>query len=538
MGPRPKAYSYLRFSTPEQMQGDSFRRQTEAAKEYAERHGLVLDQELTFQDLGVSGFSGRNAKRGSLADFRLAVQTGVIASGAYLLVESFDRLSRMDPWDALPIFQEIINAGITIVTLQDGKVWDRQGVRNNPWRILESLIVMMRANEESATKSRRLTAVYENKRQIAAAQGPNGKPFTRRLPVWLTWNVDENRFELVPDRAELLRAIFNKAHQGWSRHRIAKWLNEEGIPTWGIDKRKAPHWHSSYIQKLLTSPSVVGVFTPHRKIEDENGVRRRKAQDPIERYFPAAVPREVFEDVSARFSATAARGRNAGAEPRSIFSGVLKCGRCGGTVTRVSKGQQVYLVCSRANMKAQGCKYQAVAYQAAEDALTVNAQAIFEDAPRGRETTDMEAEIEGLDIWFSELSDKARDLVSLYVSDRSEAIRQRLREIEQERDDTAEQLRKLKAHRDSLANPSVQRKLMVLKAALERRPLNVSETNAALKQAVSRIVIEPERATLTIHWHHSDETQALRFFSRHFRWDVSDFSAEERPDADTEEDLT
>jgi DNA invertase Pin-like site-specific DNA recombinase len=38
-----------------------------------------------------------------------------------LLIESFDRLSRMDPWDALPIFQEIVNAGITIVTLQDKK---------------------------------------------------------------------------------------------------------------------------------------------------------------------------------------------------------------------------------------------------------------------------------------------------------------------------------------------------------------------------------------------------------------------------------
>lgn len=33
----PKAYSYLRFSTPDQMRGDSFRRQTELAREYAIR---------------------------------------------------------------------------------------------------------------------------------------------------------------------------------------------------------------------------------------------------------------------------------------------------------------------------------------------------------------------------------------------------------------------------------------------------------------------------------------------------------------------
>src|SRR5262249_429406 len=49
-----KAYSYLRFSTPEQMKGDSQRRQLEAARSYALEKGLELDEELTFHDLGVS----------------------------------------------------------------------------------------------------------------------------------------------------------------------------------------------------------------------------------------------------------------------------------------------------------------------------------------------------------------------------------------------------------------------------------------------------------------------------------------------------
>jgi DNA invertase Pin-like site-specific DNA recombinase len=35
---RPKAYSYIRFSTPEQAAGDSLRRQTAKAREYAARH--------------------------------------------------------------------------------------------------------------------------------------------------------------------------------------------------------------------------------------------------------------------------------------------------------------------------------------------------------------------------------------------------------------------------------------------------------------------------------------------------------------------
>ena len=50
---RPKAYSYLRFSTPGQLEGDSLRRQTEAARAYAERHGLELS-DLSYRDLGKS----------------------------------------------------------------------------------------------------------------------------------------------------------------------------------------------------------------------------------------------------------------------------------------------------------------------------------------------------------------------------------------------------------------------------------------------------------------------------------------------------
>ncbi|KVR83488.1 recombinase family protein [Burkholderia vietnamiensis] len=49
-----KAYSYLRFSTPEQAQGDSFRRQTALAEAYAQQHGLELDTTLRFADEGVS----------------------------------------------------------------------------------------------------------------------------------------------------------------------------------------------------------------------------------------------------------------------------------------------------------------------------------------------------------------------------------------------------------------------------------------------------------------------------------------------------
>jgi hypothetical protein len=55
---KPRAYSYTRWSTPEQSLGDSARRQIELAKRYAGKHGLVLDDTLRLSDEGVSGFRG------------------------------------------------------------------------------------------------------------------------------------------------------------------------------------------------------------------------------------------------------------------------------------------------------------------------------------------------------------------------------------------------------------------------------------------------------------------------------------------------
>ena len=63
------AFSYLRFSTPEQGAGDSRRRQMAMAEKYAADHHLTLDQSLSFRDIGVSAFRGKNAKEGALRAF-------------------------------------------------------------------------------------------------------------------------------------------------------------------------------------------------------------------------------------------------------------------------------------------------------------------------------------------------------------------------------------------------------------------------------------------------------------------------------------
>src|SRR5215470_10547184 len=72
----PTAYSYIRFSTPEQAKGDSLRRQSDLAEAYCRRRGWTLDTSLTLRDLGVSAFRGDNALSGNLRTFLDAIRRG------------------------------------------------------------------------------------------------------------------------------------------------------------------------------------------------------------------------------------------------------------------------------------------------------------------------------------------------------------------------------------------------------------------------------------------------------------------------------
>lgn len=513
-GDRPKAYSYLRFSTPEQLAGDSFRRQWDTAQAYSKRHNLDLDHELTFHDMGVPAFRGANAERGKLAAFRRAVEDGRVSPGSYLLVEDFDRLSRMDPWDALPIFQDIVNHGINLVTLKDGKVWNKQGMRGNPMRLIEPLLAMFNSHNESAKKSIRLSEVHAAKRRRLTEGAKPEKPY-KHGPGWLKWNPRMKRFQFVPERTAIVRDVFAKADQGWSLDRIARGLNRNDVPTWQLGKNKAKFWRGARLRKMLLNRAAIGVLVMH-KTEYDPDTRKRsdRVLGTVEAYYPAVVDREVFERVNARLTTTAPRGRNSAGEVTSIVAGVAKCAHCGGSVIKVSKGDYVYLVCSRAHAKA-GCRYQAVYYHEVEAALRLNADALIKEAPQGEATASIEREIENLDLHLSDLKDDARDLLRELRAMGSPTAREEFEKTERAIKSVEAKLRKLIDRRERLGTPFIIRRLNLLREELTRDKCNVAAANNALKAAVERIVVDAERACLDVHWRDSDCVSEVPFWSRH-----------------------
>src|SRR5271165_842618 len=319
------AYSYIRFSHPDQARGDSLRRQLALTRGYCATNNLCLDEKFTIRDLGISAFRGKNATKGALGAFLKAVQAGRIPKGSALLIESLDRLSRNEVEESYDLLRDIMRGGIEVHTLSDNQVY-RRG-QFSMQQMIWSLFVLARAHEESQRKSERLGAAWKMKKEKARL---NKVPITFRVPAWI--RVVDNRYELIPERVSLIRRIFNLSADGLGKRSIAMQLNRERIQTWGDSTRKpANGWHDSYIQKILHNPTIIGVYQPYCRSD-----RGRVADgEPIEDYFPAVIDLALWQKVQARHAA----GRTkAGARTNNLFTGVARDGYTGAAMRFVDKG--------------------------------------------------------------------------------------------------------------------------------------------------------------------------------------------------------
>ena len=325
---KPVAYSYIRFSTPQQNQGDSLRRQTELRNAWLARNGIELDTSLTLEDKGVSGYRGKhrdNPDRHALAAFVAIVEKGKIASGSYLIVENLDRLSREAAVPALSLLLNLIQSGVRVVQLLPAEtIYDE---KTNPMSLMMAIMELSRGHSEIAMKSERGGRAWEEKRRRAAEKG---EVLTARGPAWLKlvdgiWKIDQQR-------AEAVRSIYRMAIAGHGLTSIAKKLNAEKIPGAG----KAGHWPRSYVAKLLSNRAVVGEYQPYRG----RGTEREPDGDPVRGYYPTVISEEEW--YAARAGIAARRGK-AGRPMKAhlnVFTGLLRDARDSSTLQVVDKGKK------------------------------------------------------------------------------------------------------------------------------------------------------------------------------------------------------
>ena len=351
------AYSYVRFSSPKQLKGDSLRRQAAASADYCRRNGLRLDSSMTLKDMGVSAYRGRNVKEGALAAFLEAVQNGQIPTGSVLIVESIDRLSREQIGDALSLFISILSSGVNIVTLSPEREYSKASI-NNIAVLIEPIIYMSRAHEESATKGQRVGAAWQRKRQNIGQQ-----KLTASCPRWLELAADRKSFRTIPAAVAIVKRIFKMAADGYGCSMICRKLNAEGLPSIG----RAAHWYKSYLIRILRGREVLGEYQPH---SGQSG-SRKPIGEPITNYYPRIISDELYYSVQAAMTnrQRQQRGRR-GKHVSNIFTGLLRDSNDKSTLIMTDKGKGVkYLVSSHAQRGIKGSRYISIPYAGFEQIM-------------------------------------------------------------------------------------------------------------------------------------------------------------------------
>lgn len=306
-------YSYLRFSDPKQSTGSSTDRQLAYAEKWASEHGLQLDSSLTLRDEGLSAYHQQHIKSGALGVFLRAVEDGRVPHGSVLIVEGLDRLSRAEPIQAQAQLAQIVNAGITVVTASDGKAYSRTRLKENPMDLVYSLLVMIRAHEESDTKSKRVKASIRRLCEGWQNGTYRGRVRQGHDPEWI--KETEAGWEIDPERAAAVRRAVELYVQGHGGKGIVQRLDAEGLRLYST----TPVNVTTQVYRIIKMPQLAGIKPVSLDGEEYQ----------LKDYYPAVLSADEWTELQ-RVAAQSGRRRVKGDLPHIVTGlGITVCGYCG-----------------------------------------------------------------------------------------------------------------------------------------------------------------------------------------------------------------
>lgn len=409
-----QAISYIRFSSKAQAKGDSLRRQIELAEKYCQEHNLELLD--TYEDLGISAYRGRNLKEGALKKLIQALENGKIPKGTFLIIESFDRLSRSDILTQQKLYLDLITGGLNIVTLADT---DDKGTptvhyhsghpkqSNDPTQVMIQLIIslsiMVRANNESIIKSNRSRENWEKRKKEAEEQG---KVLSTICPSWI--EVSNGVYQLVPEHTKTVKEILKLYSQGMGYCKISNILRKEEIPVFTSvnNKNKDTKWDSSKISSIIKSPAIYGAF------------RSKDGKTDIDDYYPAILTKDEYYNLLESQSKTVTIGGET-SKFRNTLRSIVKCGKCKTNLNYYTAKNGKWVVkglrcniCNELTIRYDECLYAIV------HALSYNIGKLIHD--QDQSTKEQVTRNNSLKMQLRELEGKIRKINSKIISEGDE----------------------------------------------------------------------------------------------------------------------
>lgn len=504
------AYSYIRFSTPEQHKGDSLRRQSDLAAAYCERKGWTLDASLNLQDFGVSAWKGQNAQQGELAGFLKAIDQGKVLPGSALIVESVDRISRQGIDEGYDLCKRILKAGVHIITLSPERDFGPETVKGLTKGALELLIILERAEEESRTKSTRLTAVWQEKRKAAREGKPQpgrlsskvaGKSLlTHSLPLWV--EEKDGKLVLIPERAEVVKRIFKLTADGYGLYSIVKKFTEERVPPFG----GCGHWAKSSLGHILKDRRAVGEYQYSSR-------SKKSAEPPIPNYYPAVVTEEEW--FAAR-SGTAQRKGKPGRISHNrvnMFTGLLFDAIDGSTYTASTKNTRKHKPVLVNLSAIEGrTKWRSFPMASFEDAILTNFLEIDTSELEDKENTNTAAqEYKALDGEFSELT---KDIEEAVRDMDENGVSPAITKVVRKKEARLEEVVKLRDDAQARMNQSPSKSLTEAKSIIRilKEAPDQEDIRLRLRALLRRIV---DSMTMVVHSRGMDRLATVQIWFKH-----------------------
>ncbi|MHB1799753.1 MAG: recombinase family protein [Vulcanimicrobiaceae bacterium] len=326
---------YARVSSDRQRREQTIQSQTAALRELAFERGLLVSEDLIFEDEGVSGAVLRRPALERLRD--------VVVEGRFevLLCHAPDRLARRYAYQVL-LLEEFGRAGIEVIFAKEP---ERSGTPED--ELLRQFQGMIAEYERAQIAERcRRGKLHRAKAGAVSvmARAPYGYRYVKR-----TEHADAC-FEIDEIEAPVVREIFRRyIEDGASIAKIARWLTAEGVPTrtgqagwnnatlWGMLRNPAYAGQAAYGKTHATGAPVRA--TRQARLRGQRSARISRESVTPEQWKQISVPALVTAEQFALAGQQLERNRVI--SPRntkrpSLLQGILVCRHCGYAYYRCS----------------------------------------------------------------------------------------------------------------------------------------------------------------------------------------------------------
>ena len=316
-------------------------------RDYIQRNGLT--EKTDIQEYVDDGFSGTNFLRPAFKRMMGDAKKGEIGC---IVVKDFSRFGR-DHLETGNYLEKIFPLlGIRFISVNDQfDSMDCQGMTGGMSIALKNIINAMYSQDLS--------------KKVKSAMGTRaarGEYMGALVPYGYLKN-PENVHQLIPDEeaAETVRLIFDMAAQGKKKTEIARYLNEQGIPTCkehfrkiglnrpGFHEKEKKLWTVTTIGDMLKNEVYLGKTiwnkTRQASVGDKKIVKNDRSEwTVIEGTHEPLVTQEIFDTANAKAFTHEKKYVPTGRRPHPI----LFCPYCGRRITPSSWG--TYYRCGQASV--------------------------------------------------------------------------------------------------------------------------------------------------------------------------------------------